>query len=216
MNSSFDFIGGIDYGYRNLSAPSESSSVTFRDDNELGKINYRIGLNLNQKITEKIFFKTGVRFVITGYKERKMDFPGVDVISDINTPVFPGGEGQIFRNFSFIELPIIVRYEFSKKKFTPFMELGVSPALYLSNRIKFITEINPGIFNSKGKDNRDFSTLHLVSVVSFGGNYFINEKLQLFAQPTFRYHFTRLIEESTIRENLWSLGLEFGVRKRIN
>ena len=71
LNSSLDLIGGIEYGYRNLSSSSVPVVVSVRDDIEIGKINFRIGFNYNKRLSEKIFFKTGLRFAISGYKNRE-------------------------------------------------------------------------------------------------------------------------------------------------
>ncbi len=210
INTSLDILAGIDYSYRNL------NNNSILNDGETGKINFRFGFNFNKKVSEKFFFKTGLRFAAVGYKGKKNDNLrwGNQQTGGVFNPSIPGefSSLQFIYNYLFIEIPIIGRYEFSKKKFTPFAELGLAPSLYLTTRTKQITNIDSKVFSAS---DPSFNKVHFVGVISFGGNYTINQGLQLFAQPTFRYHLTRLINDVPIKENLWTVGLELGFRKRL-
>ncbi len=224
INTSLDFVGGVDFTYRNMTTVknasfSDSLIVRIFDENETGKINFRFGFNFNKRISKNIFFKTGLRFASLGY-QRKYDVNelrwGNQQTGGVFDPNIPGEGATISKliyNYLFFEVPLIARYEFSQKKFTPFVELGVSPSIFLKSRSKIID--NDGKSRTSDNNSDNHSNFHLVSVISFGGNYNINEGLQFFAQPTFRYHFTRLFKEGSVKEYLWNVGLEVGIRKRL-
>jgi len=59
-----------------------------------------------------------------------------------------------------------------------------------------------------------FNKVHFVPYISFCLNYAINDKVQLFGQPTIRYHLTKL-SDAPISEYLNNFGIELGIRKRI-
>lgn len=225
INTSLDFVGGIDFSYRNINNTSNDTDVDnvvipFRNNDESGKLNVRFGFNFNKRVSEKIFFKTGLRFASFGYKGNgKTNLRwGNQQTGGVFNPTLPGEFSdtlQFIDNFLFLEVPLIARFEFSQKKFTPFVEFGLAPSLYLKSRNKLV--INSETIIVEGdEDLYDYNKIHFVGVLSFGGNYNLTEGLQLFAQPTFRYHLTRLVKDVPIKENLWTVGLELGLRKQIN
>ena len=56
-------------------------------------------------------------------------------------------------------------------------------------------------------------------ISSFGLNYTLSKKLQIFGQPIFRYHLSSTAErqeginEQILDEHLFTIGLEAGIRK---
>ena len=61
-------------------------------------------------------------------------------------------------------------------------------------------------------NNDGFNKLQLVGSVSFGANFKLNDRVQLFGQPIFRYHLTQL-QNGIVSEFLYNAGIEIGVRK---
>jgi len=183
INSSIDFIAGLDYSYRNLSTSSDDAIVLGilenRDEKESGKTNWRFGLNYNRKLTNNIFFKTGLRLASVGFEGEKKT-----------------------------ELRLI------HKKLIPFFELGVSPSIYLTTRVTSKTDIGDSTAFNKNNQT-DFNQFHLVGYISMGLNYNLNENIQFFGQPIFRYHLTELVD-APIEEHFYVAGIEVGLRKKIN
>ncbi len=217
MNTSLDFVGGVDIGYRNLRTSGAPSVVTIRNITELSKVNFRVGFNFNKKIANKIYFKTGLRFANVGYKNKEEELRFGDQVLEelINPGTVNFSSRQLFYNYLFLEIPIVARYEFSQKRFKPYVELGVAPSLFLKSRNKLVIDDKSQILD-ENDDLYDYNKVHFVSVISIGGSYAINESLQIFAQPTFRYHLTKLIKDVPVKENLWNCGLEIGLRKGLN
>jgi len=221
INSSIDFIAGLDYSYRNLSTSSDDAVVLGilenRDEKESGKINWRFGLNYNRKLANKIFFKTGLRLASVGFEGEKRTGLrwGSDVVGGVfqPDPNLPR-EVQLINDYWFLEIPVSIRYEITNKKLVPFFELGVSPSIYLTTRVTSKTDIdNTATFEKNNQDN--FNQVHLVGFISMGLNYYLNENIQIFGQPIFRYHFTELVD-APIEEHFYVAGIEVGLRKKIN
>lgn len=220
FQSSIDFIGSVAYSYRNLTTTSTTPIVVEilkkREDTEVGKLNWRVGFNYNQQLFKRIHLKSGIRLASVGFKGENRTglmwasehdgmggfIPNPNLIHEM----------QHIPDFWFLELPIVGRFEFTDKQLTPFVELGISPTIYLTTRNQFITDINETINFQRAND---FNQLQLVGSASFGLNYTLNEQLQLFGQPIFRYHLTKS-RDRPIEERLFSYGLEMGIRKKIN
>ena len=222
INSSIDFIAGADYSYRHLNTSSEDAIIVgimdSRNERETAKLNWRVGFNYNKRLTSKLFVKAGLRWASLGYSKQKRtgltwgsEFDGMGGYTpDPNLP----HEIQLIHDYWFIELPIAGRFEFSAKKFTPFVEAGIAPSLYLTTRTRQKTDIGNSVEYNNGEAH-NFNTLHLVSIISFGANYALNNNFQLFGQPTFRYHFTKLAD-APIGEYLFNIGIELGIRRTLN
>ena len=220
-NSSIDFITGFEFSYRDLIVEGDGdilNTIIEVRKKETVKSNWRIGFNYNRKITNKFHLKSGLRLASVGYKGGKIT--GLVWGSEIDPAM--GGTGmpdpslphevQFVYNYWFIEVPIIGRYEFEGNKIRPFIEAGISPSIYISSRTTQITDI--GRESSFGRQKASsFTNLHWVANISFGINYTLNEKMQFFGQPVYRYHLTKLVD-APIKEYLYNFGLEIGLRKR--
>jgi len=221
INSSVDFIFGLESSYRTLKNTSDDAVVQniiqIRNSTELNKLNWRFGFNYNKRLSTKFVLKTGIRLASVGYKFEKM--------TDLRWPSEIGPNGYMFdpslpheleliQDYWFIEIPVAARFELSKKKFAPFIEMGVSPSIYMTTRTKTITDIDSKTTTQRGGTG-DYNNMHLVGFTSFGVNYSLNDKFQLFGQGIYRYHFTKLVD-APIAENLYNYGLEIGVRRRLN
>jgi len=221
MNSSIDFVFGIENSYRSLKYSSHESIpidiISQRNDAEEGKNNWRIGFNYNKRLANKFYLKSGIRLASVGYKGGVKDdlrWPSeIGPNGYMPDPSLPKQIQQIY-DYRFLEIPIIGRYEFSNKRFTPFIELGISPSYYLTTRITSITDLGTSTISKRGGVSTN-KNLHFVSVASIGGNYLINNSIQVFGQLAYRYHLTNLYD-APVTKHLYNYGLEIGVRKRIN
>ncbi len=220
IKSSVDLMYGIDYTYRNLKTTSEDSTVLGifekRQAVEKGKLNWRFGFNYNQRLTNKVYIKTGLRLASIGYKGEKqtdLRWPsenvGGEYVFDPNLP----HEVQLIYNYWFVEIPLALRFEYLDKKFTPFVEIGVSPSIFMTTKTISKTDIDTSSSFSKG-NNQNFNKFQMVGVVSMGMSYQISDKFQVFGQPSFRYHLTKLVD-APIEEKLYNYGLEIGIRMKI-
>lgn len=220
MNSSIDFVFGLEESYRSLSTTSEDPIVTGilnqRNGKEIRKQNWRLGFNYNKRLTKSLFLKSGIRLASVGYYDEKLsDLRWPSEIGPNGFELDPSLPHKIHNstNYWFLEIPLAARYEISHARFSPFIELALSPSVYLTTRIKKETDINTEV-TFKRSSNSDFSTVHLVGSASFGSNYTINNKFQLFGQVAYRKHFTKLVDAPII-EKLYNYGLEFGIRRKL-
>ncbi len=219
QDSSVDVMLGLDYSFRHLYFQADDPSTNFMVEAraaEAPSINARFGLNYNHKIGEHKWIKTGLRIADLGYKlglTTDLVWP-----SELETGVFifdPSlpHEIQFINNLIFIEIPLALRYEFKQTKWTPFVEMGVSTSLFVGNYKQQVTDISSD-FKYEPASSTSQRNLQMAAVFSFGLIQDYTENLQVFIQPSFRYHLTAW-QKSTIREHLTNGGIEIGVRRKI-
>ncbi len=204
LDSSIDILVGGGGTYRQLRG--ESNNVDIRDDLEEGKGNFFIGFNYNKKIKNRVHFKTGARYINLGYQTRDqfLDFPG-----------FPSTVIQFTYDYQFIEVPLSLRIVSSEiQDVNRFFEFGVAP-MYLFGSKK--VEIQDGVDNISTRQPLDgFNTLHLALHVGVGLEAYVSDETAIFVQFQFRYDFTNLVQSENLTENLYSYGIEVGVRRSLS
>ena len=205
-NSAVSVLVGGDY----------SSRVFYGNDlleEQIGdsrKTNYRFGFNYEYKLTERTWLKTGARYARVGF----VDF----TYEDLRWGTQHNGQGGFdttttrvdFRrtvDYSFIEIPAVIRFEFLEGKWQPFFEIGIGNNFYLKTILK-----TTGLFEETSKTKeKDVNKYQLSGVVSAGINYVLSEKYKLFLQPTYR-HFITQVNDSFSEIHLINFGIEIGAR----
>lgn len=216
-NQSIDFVSGMNITYRYLSSnpgnPNTPVIIKTRNKRERPNFNWTIGFNYNKNLGENYVFKSGIRLSKLGYniKIQKESLLWPSQISNPNDEGEDIGDIKLYYNYLYAEIPVAIRYEGSKKRFTPYIEVGFTPMWLLQNSRHFITDSMTNV-SFGPPNNAKFNRIQIAAILSFGYNYQFNETIQIFAQPTIRYHLTKLVD-APISEFLYSSGLEFGVRK---
>jgi len=220
-NSTLDLVAGLEYSYRGLSTSSKDEIVIGimekRNDKETGKLNWRAGFNYNRRLSNRFHLKTGIRLASVGYKGEKKT--GLRYASEFVTPDLwvpdPSlpHEVQFIYDYWFVEIPLVGRYELTNKKIAPFLELGIAPSAYVTTRTKTVTDLGTDVNFQDGVEAFNFNRFHLVGIFSVGVNFSVSEKVQLFGQPTLRYHLTQLAD-AAIEEHLFNYGIEIGARRK--
>ena len=191
INTSIDIIGSYDI----INEFTYKFDLT--DGPTTSRQNYRFGANFNFRVFDQGFIKTGIRYVKQVHN------------------VF---ENQFIDEY-YIEVPLLFRYEFSKRKFSLYAEVGISPHFILKS--KYVQQISldhtttdyegqsiNGINFPYLKDRR----VHLGYIIGIGFNYLFSQKMQLFFQPTYRYY-PLIGDPSVIINGTKNFGVEFGVRR---
>lgn len=212
--SSIDFVFSVEHTNRVLYGYVETPENSFfgsRND-EKGKMSSRIGFNYNLRIRPNIYFKTGLRYAKVGYHS---DAQSIRIGTLTIATTGNGGTIGAFEsvrlgntiNYKFIEVPLVLRYEFQATAFSPFLEVGLSPHFYLDTGSSRMIKIDDFEYVN-------FNTLQIVGSLSFGVRYQFSERLQVFGQPIFRYHVTDLSDDPE-EEHLYGFGVELGIRANL-
>ncbi|MBK7426572.1 MAG: hypothetical protein IPI60_05850 [Saprospiraceae bacterium] len=220
MNSSWDIIAGVDYSNSILFAQRNTglrNVAGVMNDSQQGKLNWRLGGNYNMRVGSNAFFKTGIRLASVGYVYANDNLTWGSEHNGMGghspDPDLPHSARFSF-DYWFIEIPVAFRFERGNDKFSTYFEAGVSPSIYILSRQIIKIDNDKTIRFSQGNQFHQFNIIHLVGTFAWGINYNISERVQLFAQPTLRFHLTP-IADSPIEEYLYNVGLEMGTRWKI-
>ena len=223
-NSSIDLIIGGDYSNHLRWQKDHEILHTFplEDLNEekKGKSNFRAGINYNFPISKKIFLKTGFRIISVGYSTNlNYNDGGQIIVTPTSIENYINDSYKLKKKYIydywFIEIPIVLRYELGDKIFVPFIEVGISPNLYITTRHQEIKGNENNIEFRRNKSDQ-FNKVQMVASISAGVNYNYSSKIVIFGQPTFRFHLTDLTKSEYSNEYLYNFGIETGIRFLIN
>ena len=92
------------------------------------------------------------------------------------------------------------------------MEGGVNPNFLLAR----ITKTKTNLSTNKDKVNGvESNVVKFVGNAGVGVEYKWKDRINIFNQINYRYHFTKSNKKTLINENLYELGLEVGLRYKI-
>lgn len=220
-NSSFEFVASGDYSFRDINYQQSAPFIRDLLKNENGdraSFRSRFGFNYNKRIASSLVLKTGLQLASIVYKSqypRRMTW-GEKIDDYYFYPVNPDkleGYAASYHHY-FLEVPLALRYEIPRNfgKFQAYVEGGIAASYYLGS---FYQETRNG---KKELYQENFSAINkfqMKGILGVGLNYNLNEKIQLFFQPTFRYNFTPMLN-SVMNEKAFSVGFDLGIRMKLN
>lgn len=214
---SIDVLGSFEVSNRHLSNTSDDEFAIAifdkREQEEGPKPNYRTGLNVSIRMSEKLWLKSGFRFASVGYKSKtQYDLVYPDEYDPVTgEPIFQPAlprEVRYTYNYWFLEMPVMARWIFSEKKFVPYAEFGFSGIYYLTTRTRYTTEHENLVYRLESPVN---SIYQVTANLGVGINVYLGPMSSMFIQPNFRYHLSSTAQ-APLREHLFNFGTEIGYR----
>lgn len=191
IHTSLDAVASYDFINRNI--------ISFTPNKPLSK-SYRFGANFNFRIFDKQYIKTGIRYV----KQGDVYFVSFTAPSPLT----------YYYDEYYIEVPVVSRSEFGKKKLSPFIEVGLAPLLFLKAK-RLVNNSGNIIEKEDVPPYLEDKRIRMSIVISLGCQYKLNKHFLLFVQPTYRYLFP-LEYNSGLTLKGRNFGIEFGVRKALS
>lgn len=209
--SSIDISFGVNNSFRTLNNTGDTEFINsiyeLRQETEEKYVTLSFGIHYNKMITNNWHLRTGFRYTELGFEAtvgNGLMWPSQHNGAGGFNPNLPSLEpqfGGMSANYSFLDVPIFLRKTFINKTWSPFFEFGIVPSYLIQPSIEEVG------FN--------FNKFQLAGILSGGVNYTM-KSFQVFFQPAFRYHITNTVKNATIKEHLYSGGLEIGIRKLLN
>lgn len=196
-----------DYSYRTLKSDGtmfSGSVVSSRNNQEVAKFGYTVGLNIYFNITSRAAFETGIQYSNKGYKTKLMDL--VWLQPDPSLPT----KGKFIYNISYLDIPAKINLTFGEKKLRFCAGAGLAVNFLIKQTITSIQNYTNGDTKRKtSSSNNNYKKLNLSPIISAGFDYTFNNKNSLKVEPTFRYGILKIID-APVSENLWNVGLNIG------
>lgn len=202
-------ISSPDYTYRlsTPKVPNESDKPALR---------YRLGVDIEYELRKKLFLKSGVRYVCSGYLYVPPDWSKLtfgDFIDIRTNLVYDPWNEEIatFNQNDFyyheIEIPLAIKYYPLKTGFN--INAGIS-CQYLFNTTETIP-LKSGQTTTLA--NHNFTKYILSTNLGIGYDFLISSEFILSLNPVFRLNLTNSCVGSYFDEKIYSAGLEFGIGK---
>jgi len=198
-----------DYNYRTLKNSDGSSSadivIKSRNDDETARFGYTTGLNVCFGLSKHISLETGIQYSNKGY-QRKGQYTNL-IPFDPSDPV----KVSWVYAYQYIGIPFKAKFTFGEGKFRFIAGIGFTTSLLINYKQTATYEYADGHKEKRRSSSTSgFNKIDLSPMISAGASYKLNKKIQLFAEPTFRYGLIR-VKDAPVSEKLWNAGLNVGV-----
>jgi len=201
-----------DYCYRILKPDASGKWIAeSRDSLEIPKFGYTSGLNIALQINKRITLETG--FLYSDKGEKTKTFSPNWMTSSGQPDPDPSLPTKItsFYHYIYLDFPIKANYYLLTQGVKFFLTAGISPNIFLKQRITSIYEYNDGHTSSKSSsENSGFAKINLAFTAGLGLDYDLTKKLNLKIEPTYRCSITTIID-APIKGYLYSIGLNTGL-----
>lgn len=202
-------------------------------DRNIPMRNKHIGVDFGYQLTEKLSIETGLLFNRYTF-ESKWFTKEIEDKADNDSYEFSTNDGNLkiaaaelndyFQTSSYtllnvkvnhssssLLLPITVRYDFSVKKFHPYLKLGVALER-INNNVSLLNiekDGNQRTFVFKGNDVIRKNTLN--AMLAVGGSYVLSPSWRFNAELNYYRTFTKVVETSKMSINSSNLQLKVGL-----
>lgn len=164
------------------------------------RLNPLFGIEVIQAVSAHWQIKTGLRLYVTGYtQETDLMWPSEFTPAGY-APSLPNERLSV--NHLFLEIPLLVRYRFAEKTWTPYAEAGISTNYYLTTGVNERIEGNEKTFQEK---NDAVNPVNLALQGAAGIQYRLAERHRFFLQSTLRYQASSIEETSSNPGVGWEL-----------
>ena len=197
-----------DYDFRTLknNDGSASSGLVIRNRNgiETGKAGYTAGVNVCVYLGGLFGLETGVQYSNKGYQTKNQD-----LVFAQPDPSLPVREKFVY-NFHYIGIPVKINLRLGEGRIQFIPGAGFSADIFVKATVKNIKEYSSGKREQKTENSTyNYTSINISPVISLGVNYFLNDKMSIRVEPTYRYGILKIIE-ARVTEYLWNAGLNIG------
>ena len=181
------------------------------EDRFKASFDLRIGSNINVEVFDRLFLKSGVRYVTLSTKESGEELRWPSEIGPegwMQDPSLPRFVENFYQR-RYIEIPLLIRLQFGRKKLSGFIELGFSPHIYLNTKVSSTTN-QVSLSETINETESGARSLRYAFVLGIGVNYNATDRIQIFGQPVIRNYQSRNRNGSGLKPG--NFGIELGLR----
>ena len=217
--------------------PDVNPDINYYNDAEEPMYSYSGGLDLSVQMKDKWEFQTGlylsslgqvnqdvIAFEMEGVKDLLKTSTSTGMIQIITSSLPEEFVDQSIRRdsltdavyissdirqtFTYLELPLLVRYSFLDRRFGLHLTGGLSPGIMTDYKAQFTYEGEQIDLDNEG----DFSTMIYNSQVGLGLNYHITRSLSINLDPSFKYSLNSIRKDHSIQYHPYSISVFTGIR----
>ena len=204
------------YNYRTLinkdDNPFIEPVIINRDMNEIGKLGFSTGANVNIKLSKIFEFQTGLFYSDKGYKTNKVALDLQSTGPDVPTHY------RAKYQMHYLDIPLKLNYITGQGRLKFIAGAGFSANLFLNGNVNPTVFYGDGREENRGKQSltNDYKKFNISALASIGLEYKLKENIFLRAEPTFQYGLKTVGQPRVdIAEYLWNVGLNVGIHLRL-
>jgi len=199
-----------DYAYRTLKDNGgddfAGQVIDSRNNAEIGKLGYTMGVDVSMSITKKLRVETGIQYSNKSYQTRKQEVYYQQPPPD---PVMPLTARFIY-NYQYVDVPLKLKLVVGKKRARFIPAAGLALNFLLNANTKGVFEYPDGKTRKQDQSSTfDFKKFNISPLISLGAEYRVKSNMYVRMEPTFRYGILKTIDRP-VTEYLWNAGLNIG------
>jgi len=225
----FDALGGIGYAFRNLENTGDSDSdfyLAARDSTESEWYSFGGGIRGNMRYESGLVLRAGISYsqineifeirdgnatqtVITEIRDADGNVIDTETTM-VNGELFK----RTFNRLRFVDIPVMLGYEWTQKKLTLSANAGANFNLQFFQKGDFLNDqLEPVTFTSDDPNRFDYfrDRIGISFIGSVGMAYQLNNSLDLLVEPQVRYQ-PNTIGTGNISQRYTDVGLYTGLR----
>ena len=225
----FDAFGGLGYAFRRLENIGDSDNEFYlnaRDSTEREWYSFGAGLRANLRYKSGLTLRVGLQYsqineifeISDGNATRTTIIEIKDADGNVIDTQMVTEQGELFKKtfnrLRFVDVPVMVGYEWTKQKLTFSANAGAAFNIQFSQKGDFLSDQLEAVsFSSNNPDRFDFfrTRTNVSFIGSLGMTYQLKENLDFLVEPQIRYYPTS-VGRHTISQKYTDVGLFAGLR----
>ena len=185
---------------------SSSDIIKQRNDNEITKVGYSAGVNLNVKAGRSLIIETGVNYSTREYRTKKVDF-----VFPTPDPLGISKARYVFGNH-YIDVPFRLKLHQTRGRCNFIFGGGVVLNFLLKETmVSYLEHFNGETERRKDKIVTDgIKKVNVSAVVNAGIRYTLNRMISLGFEPSFNYQILKQTN-TPVTSHLWNIGSGFSI-----
>jgi len=202
-NEIYSFSGGVDLKYHIKKKLSFQTGLFY---SKLGQVNNDVVAYRYPDDKYEFVIPTSVGPIDINSEKIPKELADSDIRED-STGNILYFNADIYQNFEYIEVPLLINYKILDKRFGVQLAGGLSPGFMVNNSAYF--QVDKQEINIDRTE--EFYTVIYNSIVGLGLNYAVSKKINFSLAPTFKYSLRSIRKDHSIEYYPYSFSIYTGI-----
>ncbi|MCK5839493.1 MAG: outer membrane beta-barrel protein [Bacteroidales bacterium] len=202
-NEIYSFSGGVDLKYHIRKKLSFQTGLFY---SKLGQVNNDVVAYRYPDDKYEFVIPTSVGPIDINSEKIPKELADSDIRED-STGNILYFNADIYQNFEYIEVPLLINYKILDKRFGIQLAGGLSPGFMVNNSAYF--QVDKQEINIDRTE--EFYTVIYNSIVGLGLNYAVSKKINFSLAPTFKYSLRSIRKDHSIEYYPYSFSIYTGI-----
>ncbi|MCB0509433.1 MAG: outer membrane beta-barrel protein, partial [Bacteroidetes bacterium] len=178
--------------------------VAARDNSELAKLGYTVGIRFVFALRKHFALETGILYADRGYRSN------LGLVDQLGNSI---GNADLKHHINYLEIPLKMNIALlAKKRIHFFLSAGLSGNIFLFENIEYAFDYFSGQSEeSTSRSNQNnLNRLNLTALGGLGIDIFLTKRFSVRAEPIFRYALISA-SDTPIKQYPYSFGANLGL-----